>query len=120
VPTGTGLKAWLFAAIKLIAPQFPVTADLEGPVKENLASLSKSITGPVRERLASLVSKLLQGGGSLDLKKWVAGVDMTADRAGFLVAHDMEVSSEIIKELVLFGVSEEYFALRGKLGIGID
>ena len=26
VPTGTGLKAWLFAAIKLSVPQFPVAA----------------------------------------------------------------------------------------------
>lgn len=136
VPTGTGLKAWLFAAIKLIAPQFPVSAELEGPVKENLGALTSAITGPTRERLASLVTKLLQGGGSLDLKKWVAAIDLTADRAGFLVAHDLEVASEIIKasgedasavpikerlkELVLWGISEEYFGLREKLSISID
>src|SRR5262249_26253521 len=37
VPTGTGLRAWLFAAIKLITPAFPVAAELQGPVKENLS-----------------------------------------------------------------------------------
>jgi tetratricopeptide (TPR) repeat protein len=136
VPTGTGLKAWLFSAIKLISPGFPIQAELEGPVKESLAALDRSIQGPTRERLASLVSKLLGGGGSIDLKKWVAAVDMTADRAGFVLAHDLQVAGEIIKaigdevstvpmaerlkDLLLYATSEPYFALRQKLGLAID
>jgi tetratricopeptide (TPR) repeat protein len=134
VPTNTGLKAWLFAAIKLIAPQFPVSSDMEGPVKENIELLNKHFHGPHRDHLASLVTKMLQGGGSLDLRRWVLAVDLSADRAGFLLAHDLEVASELIKasedpalptrdrikELVLFSVSEEYFSLRRKLGISID
>ncbi len=136
VPTGTGLKAWVFAAIKMNAPQFPISADLEGPVAENLKALTAHLSGPTRERLASLVSKLLQGGGSLDLKRWIAAVDLTADRAGLLVAHDLEVAMDMIKisdetaspvshkdrlkELVLYSVSEEYFGLRRRLQIGID
>lgn len=135
VPTGTGLKAWLFAAIKLISPQFPISADLEGPVAENLEALTQGVKGPAREQLASLVTKLLQGAGSLDLKKWVASIDLTADRVGFLVAHDLEVATEIVKgsgedasavpikerlkELTLFSVDEKYFSLRERLGIGI-
>jgi serine/threonine protein kinase/lipopolysaccharide biosynthesis regulator YciM len=136
VPTGTGLKSWLFAAIKMIAPQFPVAADLEGPVKEALQALDTGLQGQTRDHLARVVSKLLQSGGSLDLKKWVGGVDLTADRAGMLIAHDLETAAEIIKasdegssavanqdrlkELVLYAVSEPYFKLRRKLGIAID
>ncbi len=134
VPTGTGLKAWLFAAIKLIAPQFPVSNDIEGQVKENVEALSRAFQGPQREQLASFVSKLLQGGGSLDLKKWVAAVDLTADRTGFLLANDLEIATELIKasedpslpsrdrlkEMVLFSVSDPYFQVRRKLGITID
>jgi tetratricopeptide (TPR) repeat protein/predicted Ser/Thr protein kinase len=136
VPTGTGLKAWLFAAVKMISPQFPIQPDLENPMRESLAALQRGIVGPTRERLASLVSKLLSSGGSIDLKKWVATVDLTADRIGFLMAHDLQVAGELIKasgddasavpvkerlrELILFATSEQYFTLRAKLGLAID
>ncbi|MFT3764282.1 MAG: tetratricopeptide repeat protein [Minicystis sp.] len=135
VPTGTGLRAWLFAAIKLITPAFPIAAELQGPVKENQAVIEQAVVGPARELLASAVTKLLQA-GAIDLKKWVAGVDLSADRAGFVVANDLELCNEMIKaadeassavpqkerlkELTLFAVSEDYFAVRRKLGINID
>jgi len=136
VPTGTGLKAWVFAAIKMNSPQFPITPDLEGPVADNLNALGVHLSGPARERLASLVSKLLQSSGAMNLKKWVAAVDLTADRAGLLVAHDLEIATDMIKasdesvspvphkdrlrELVLFSISEQYMTLRQRLGIAID
>ena len=132
VPTGTGLKAWLFAAIKLCVPQFPVAPDLQGQVNEAMAAMTPDFQGVQRELLASTVSKLLQAGGALDLKKWVAAVDLTADRAGFLLAHDLACAAEVMrateeaasvpvkermKEIVLFSISEAYFALREKLEI---
>ncbi len=136
IPSGTGLKAWLFAAIKLIAPQFPVAAQMEGPVKEAHEALDKAMEGQRRDQLARIVSKLLEGGGALDLKKWVAGIDLTADRVGLIVCHDLETAAEIIrasdesssavgsqerlKQLVLYSVNEKYFALRQRLGIAVD
>jgi hypothetical protein len=65
----------------------------------------------------------------------VAAIDLTADRAGFVLAHDLAVASEVmratedassvaakerIKEIVLFSISEEYLALREKLAITIE
>ncbi len=135
VPTGTGLKAWLFAAIKLCVPQFPVAPDLEGQVSEAMGVMSAEFQGVQREMLASTVSKLLQSGGAIDLKKWVAAIDLTADRAGFLLAHDLAVATEVmratedassvpgkerIKEVVLFSISQEYLALRDKLQVTIE
>lgn len=135
VPSGTGLKAWLFAGIKLCVPNFPVAADLQGPVAEatqHLASLSPND----KDDLAGIVSRLLREAPALDLKKWVNGIDFSADRTGFLLAHDLDASATVIrdnplgdtvmptkermKELVLFGVSESYFALRKSLSIAID
>jgi tetratricopeptide (TPR) repeat protein len=135
VPTGTGLKAWLFAAIKLCVPQFPVSADLAGQVNEALQAISQDFVGAEKDKLASVVSKLLQAGGALDLKKWVAGIDLTADRVGFVLAHDLQLTTEVIraaeeatsvpvkermKELVLFSVSEEYFAIRKRLAVTVE
>mgnify|MGYP002141142635 CR=1 FL=1 len=35
-----------------------------------MESLTKHFHGPQREHLSSIVTKLLQGGGSLDLRRW--------------------------------------------------
>jgi tetratricopeptide (TPR) repeat protein len=135
VPTGTGLKAWLFAAMKICVPQFPIAPDLEGQVDDAMEFMTQDFHGVQREVLASTVSKLLQSGGSLDLKKWVAAIDLTADRAGFLLAHDLQIATDVmratedassvppkerIKEIVLFSISEEYLALREKLQITLE
>ena len=55
-----------------------------------MAFMAEDFHGVQREVFASTVSKLLQSGGSLDLKKWVAAIDLTADRAGLLLAHDLQ------------------------------
>jgi tetratricopeptide (TPR) repeat protein len=135
VSTGTGLKAWLFGAIKQTSPQFPIAPELEGPVQQALAAL-KQLHPTAKEQLASLVARLLQSGAAIDLKKWIAACDLTADRAGFVLAHDLDVATALIKasddasssvtqkdrlrELVLFAASEDYFALRQKLVVNID
>jgi len=135
VPTGTGLKGWLFAAVKLCVPQFPIAPDLQGHVGEALAYMSADFQGVRRDLLGSLVSKLLQSGGAIDLKKWVAAVDLTADRVGFVLAHDLGIATEVIratedassvpttervKELVLFSIATPYLELREKLQITVD
>lgn len=135
VPTGTGLKAWLFAAIKLCVPQFPVAPDLQGQVHESMALMAHDFQGAQKELLTSHVSKLLNSGGAIDLKKWVAAIDLTADRAGFLLAHDLGVAAEVmratedaasvpakerVKEIALFSIGDSYFALRQKLQITVE
>ena len=69
------------------------------------------------------------------MKKWVSSVDLTVDRAGMLLAHDLPTTTEGIratddtscvavkermKEAVLFSISEDYFGIREKLLIAID
>ena len=136
VPTTMGLKAWLFAAIKLITPQFPVTSELEGPVKDAYAALERGVAGAEREHLAAVVSKLLQHGTALDLKRWVAAVDLTADRVGLIFSDDLQTAVQLIraggeeassvpiaervKELFRYEVSEGYFGIRSRLRIAID
>ena len=109
--------------------------ELDARIRTDIMGTMTHEIGPARDMLASVVTKLLQA-GAIDLKKWVAAVDLSADRAGFIVANDLELCNEMIKaadeqssavpqkdrlkELTLYAVSEQYFAVRQKLGINID
>src|SRR5690606_21359743 len=108
--------------------------DLEGPVSEAVSTLQASLGPQSKDELARAVSKLLQSAASLDLKKWVNAVDLTADRIGLLLAHDLESAVEVIrggdeaspgvaqrrlKEAVLFSISPHYLRLRERLGINL-
>lgn len=135
VPTGSGLRAWLLAAIKSIVPAFPVPSDLAGPINEHQAAFKQHLSGQQQDQLRSLVTKLLQAAPELDLKKWTAAVDLTADRVGFVLANDLEIATALVraspdeasavpqkdrlKELTLYSVSDAYLSLRHKLGIAI-
>jgi hypothetical protein len=65
----------------------------------------------------------------------MAGVDLTADRIGLVVANDLKSVTDIIKtvedpnapprdrrlqELILFAVDEPFFAVRRRLGINLE
>lgn len=133
VPTGSGLSAWLLSAIRFVQPSFPVPADLESLVSENLQHLKDTLRASDRDGLTSAVTKLLASSPSLDLKRWVAAVDRTADRLGLLLSNSLRLSSAIIEaspadaggisteqrvnELVLYSVSPDYLAARAALGI---
>jgi tetratricopeptide (TPR) repeat protein len=135
VPTTTGLKAWLFAAMRLMTPQFPVPPDIQGAVQEALVALDRVVTAQQRDHLARVVSKLVQEGTALDLKKWVSGIDLTADRAGLLMSDDLATAVEMVRaadpasssvtpeqrveEIYKYAVSDQYFAARKALGIAI-
>jgi hypothetical protein len=97
--------------------------------------MQQDFQGVQKEILTSMVSKLLQSGGAIDLKKWVAAIDLTADRAGFLLAHDLATAAEVmratedaasvaakerVKEVVLFSIGEDYFELRQKLQVTVE
>jgi tetratricopeptide (TPR) repeat protein len=135
LPTIPMLKAWLFAAFKACAPHFPLTTELEAMVAEGKAALERFLPPHSRERLVEAVSRLIQTSSAIDLKEWVMGVDLTADRIGFVMANDLKSVTDIIKtvedptapprerrlqELILFAIDEQFFALRRRLGINLE
>ncbi|MCB9601790.1 MAG: tetratricopeptide repeat protein [Sandaracinus sp.] len=134
VPSGSGLRAWLLAAIKLATPQFPVPGSLRDKVDEHLAALRQHLPSSAQSEVTTLVTRLLAAAPELDMKRWVTAVDMTADRVGFVMSNDLEIAvalvkaspddpatqKERLKELYLYAVSPEYLQLRQKLGITID
>jgi tetratricopeptide (TPR) repeat protein len=149
VPTIAELQIVLFAAIKMVNPALPVPDDLQGPVTQYGQFLARVIDSPqVIEQLGVLVDRFLGGflgsfpGGSPDadvaaalpdLSRWARAVYLTATRAGFLISNDLEVATrlgqagagatidpgDVVRDLVEFSVSAEYFTLRRHLGLGL-
>jgi tetratricopeptide (TPR) repeat protein len=135
VASTTALKAWLFGAFKLCTPGFPIAHELEGPVFEARAALETHLVPEQKDRLVDVITKLLHNSPAIDLKQWVTGVDLTADRIGLVLANDLRTVTDIIKsvddpaspsrerrlqELILYAVSEPFFAIRRRLGVAIE
>jgi hypothetical protein len=132
----TALKAWLFAAIRLVKPKFPVAPDLETSVVDASRALGELASGARLEQLTHVVAKLLRDGASLDLKRWVQDVDTCADAIGFVLCNDLEVAIECIRtlpqdagspalatrieRLIAYAVSARYMTVREHLGLRLD
>lgn len=135
VPTGTGLRAWLMAAIRMVAPKFPVPVNLDAQVKEHVAAIRQHLQGPHIDQLRSLTQKLLEAAPELDMKGWMAGVDLSADRAGLVLCNDLKVANAVVeaspeeaasiarkdrlRELLVYSTSDNYFELRKRMGISL-
>lgn len=135
VPTGTGLRAWLIGAIRGVAPRFPAPANMEAQVKECTDAIARQLVGPQRDALRSMTQKLLDAAPELDMKAWMTGMDLTADRVGFILSNDLKIANAVIeaspedassvgrkdrlRELLAYSISEEYFELRKRTGIAL-
>ncbi|MGE0325884.1 MAG: tetratricopeptide repeat protein [Polyangiaceae bacterium] len=127
------LRAWLSGAIRLFAPRFPVSKDIAEAAQGAAIAIERKFTPERRQALGKIVSELLQQGAALDLRRWMRGIDLTADRAGFLLCDDLPTALQVIRQaeegddiatraerskaLVRFAVSPEYFRLRAQLGL---
>ncbi len=136
VPTGTGLKAWLFAGISIAVPNFPIPATLQGEVASARTALQKRLGPQQREHVTRAATKLMEKGAALDLKRWVAAVDLTADRVGLIFSDDLQTTVKLIRatdghlsslpaqdrlrEIHSYAISPEYVTLRSRLGLGVD
>jgi len=134
-PTVTELTVLLFAGIRLVAPETPAPADIEKQIMATAQTLRQYIQPMQLEGLRMVVKKFIAEGAKANIKRWVQTVEVTAARAGLLLSGDLEIAKKIIaaepqvpgdltpqekvKELILFSVSDQYFALRAQLGIAI-
>jgi hypothetical protein len=135
VPTGSGLRSWLLAAIRLANPRFPVPEPMREVVEKNHAALARTLHGPQQQALTSLVDRLLQEQPELDMKRWALAVDLAADRVGFVLANSLDAAVAVVraspqdssyaserdrlKALYQYAVSPTYLALRKAIGVTI-
>jgi hypothetical protein len=135
LPTNTELKIAFLAAIALINPRFPIPPDSVSTVQLYLAEMQKRVPPQMMEQLARVVKLFMEAQPEVNLAKWGHAVDATSHRAGFVISGDLEVAARMvsaepvvvggpqvkdkIKELVLYSISEDYFAVRQAMGLTI-
>ena len=108
--------------------------DLEkGSADEALSSLQRNLSATGRDQVRGEVQALLDDPPELDMRRWMQGVELTADRVGFLLAGDLGYATAVIRasveeqvtertrleQLTVYAVSREYLALRETLGLRI-
>jgi tetratricopeptide (TPR) repeat protein len=135
VPQVSELKAFFLAALKLVNNKVPIKGDMEQPVAERVELLRRFMPPQHMEQLAEVVRLFLESKAEVDLHKWALAVDFTSTRAGFLLCNDLEIAAQQVlsepvgvgsadprdkvRDLIQWSVSEEYFELRGHLGLAI-
>ncbi|MEM1029422.1 MAG: tetratricopeptide repeat protein [Myxococcota bacterium] len=135
-PTQTELTVLLFAAIRLVAPNTPAPPEYQAQVQATAEMLAPFLQAMQREALKVEVNRFLKEGARANIKRWAQAVETTSARTGLLLAGDLEIArravaaarqipgdispQERIKDLMLFAVSEDHFALRRQLGLQIQ
>ena len=88
------------------------------------------------DQLRSLMKKFIDAGGSADVKRWAAAIELTSYRVGLLLSGDLATAAlmvsqeqgqlgsaitpkDKIKELVLYSISEDYFEARRHIGLRV-
>ena len=127
----TELRMVLLAALRIAG-----IGQAEQQVDQWAQQLAPHMQQAQKDTLRSLCRRFVEQGGSADVKRWMQTAEATAIRAGFLLCNDLPTAANLVKqlppastadlspaekrkELVLFSVSEDYFALRESLGIQI-
>jgi hypothetical protein len=132
-PTLAELRVVLFAAVKIVASDFAVPAEIAQAVDATASELRKHIQPVQRDALRIVVQKWQESGAGADLERWMQAVEITSVRAGLLLCADLEIAKRIVaaepplsgglsadekvKELSAFWISEQYASLRMALGI---
>jgi hypothetical protein len=135
LPTNTELKTVFMSALVTVQPRFPVKPDMIPLVQQYAPVFQSKIQPQYLEQLHQVVKRFLQHAGEVDLNKWGHAVELTSHRVGFILSGDLDVAARMvsmepvqvggpqakdkIKELVLYSISEDYFAARHHLGITI-
>jgi hypothetical protein len=110
------LKENLLASFLLISPGLKVE-DPEG----NVARIRERLPAQLATELRPLVEKLMQS-TALNLSKFVRALQRTAERVGLVLCNDPAIALALTQrneELLAFALSDEYLALRDRLGLSV-
>lgn len=132
-PTLAELSSLVLSAVRLVIPKLSVPPS--GTESRVASELGARLGKDEKARLEEVVARLDGRGGTLDLLAWIRSVELTAARAGLLLAGDLRVAMRTIKDearaigeltpeakrgdLLAFAASEAYGLLRERMGVAI-
>jgi golgin subfamily B member 1 len=135
LPSNAELKGAMLSAIVMVQPRSTVPPDAVPIVQQYVPEMQRRIQPQMQEQLAIMVNRFLKEQPEINLAQWGFAVDYAASRAGFIISGDLEVAARVVSseptvvggpqvshkvaDLVLYSISEEYFAVRQALGLSI-
>jgi hypothetical protein len=133
-PTLADLSSLVLAAVRLVIPGISVPPPADGESRVTV-DLGDELSPEKKTELEDAVARLDARGGKLDLLAWIRHVELTAARAGLLLAGDLRVPMRLMKEesraigelsaetkrgdLLAFCASDAYGKLRERMGVAI-
>jgi tetratricopeptide (TPR) repeat protein len=131
-PSIEELSVCFLAAVSALRPDSPVPPRFADAVTPLVRRIDELLTPAGRAELAEGLELLDAAGGKANLGGWVAAVERSAARAGYLLSGDLSVAATALRadpvgllsaddkiaDLCAFTVTPEYAALREALGIG--
>jgi len=133
-PTLAELSALVLASVRLVIPGIPVPPPPDGASRV-VDALEGRLPEEKKELLEEAVARLDARGGKLDLLAWIRHVELTAARAGLMLAGDLRVPMRMLSDetraigdlssetkrgdLLAFCASGGYGKLRERMGVAI-
>lgn len=133
-PTLADISSLVLAAVRLVIPGISVPPPADGESKVG-SNLDARLSAEKKKAVEDAVGRLDARGGKLDLLAWIRHVELTAARAGLLLAGDLRVPMRLMKEesraigelsadtkrgdLLAFTASDAYGKLRERMGVAI-
>jgi golgin subfamily B member 1 len=135
-PTLADLSSLVLAAVRLVIPGISVPPPPDGESRVN-AELGNRLSADQKSALEDAVARLDARGGKLDLLAWIRHVELTACRAGLMLAGDLRIALRLLKEegdsraigelseetkrgdLLSFCASDAYGKLRERMGVAL-
>jgi tetratricopeptide (TPR) repeat protein len=94
-PTLPELTNLVLATVKLALPEVPVpTTDAITKLRKQLA---QNVGDAEKKELREAATDWEKAGGRVDLASWIRGVELTAQRAGFVLSGDFHVAMKILR-----------------------
>jgi tetratricopeptide (TPR) repeat protein len=132
-PTLPELLSLFLSAVEVGLPEMAVSSRQGTSGKQLVLGLRKTLTDGEKDELGRAAARFEEGGGRVDLAAWIRGVELTATRAGLVLAGDLAVAMRVLRretrsiadvsvddkrtDLLAYSASEQFAKLRDELSI---